>query len=725
MIRRAHISFFAAAVLCTPGSGVAQEKAPEKVSPQMPGPAPTRPFAIPKAATRTLPNGLKVFVVSNSELPAVSVRLVLTAAGSANDPAGKPGVASLTADMLAQGTTRRSAQQIAAAIDFVGGTLNASAGSDSSSVDLTVVKKDLDAGMELMADVVRNAAFQDEELNRRRQQLLSGLQVQYADAGYLANIVFDRAIFGSHPYGLPGSGTPQSVRAITRADLAQFRDSHYVPTQAMLAFAGDITPEAAFAAAEKHFGPWARKEAAAAAVPTPQFGSGVRITLIDKPDAVQTEIRVGRGGIARNHPEYIPLLVTNRVFGGGFNSRLSVEVRQKKGLTYGAYSGFEANKAGGSFSASTSTRTEATVEATKLMVDLIAKMATGEVTAAELDFARDYIVGVFPLQSETPGQVAARVLTMQEYGLAPDYYDTYREKVAATGPADVKRVAAQFFNTNNLEIVLSGNVSAFRDGVKKEFPGARFVEIPFDQIDVLAADLRKPKEAEAAAASPESIARAKEIIRAAIEAAGGADVVKVSSLSYTATGDIATPQGTFPMAVKAAMQLPNKLWLELSIADGAFVLQQGYDGKGAWQAAPQGVADLPPAAVLETQRSLDLAGGFGFFRKAAEGQLNASFAGEKDFQGKKTLAVDWQGEAGKATIYFDAASRLLIGASFKSTTAQGPVDTVTIWSDHRAVDGVQYPFHALTMRDGAKYSEQKLSEVKLNTAVDAKIFVKP
>lgn len=710
-----------AAVVLLAATSAAQ--APEKVSDQMPKPAPTRPFAFPKAVTRTLANGLKVFVVSNNELPAVAVQLVLTSAGSVNDPAGKPGIANLTADMLTQGTTKRSAQQIASAIDFVGGSLSARAGIDGSNVSLSVVKKDLDTGLDLMADVLRNAAFQEGELNRRRQQLLSSLQVQYADAGYLANAVLDRALFGNHPYGLPGEGTPKSVRAITRADLAQFRDTYYVPNQALLAFSGDITPEAAFAAAEKYFGAWGRKEIPGTGVSAPSFNNGVRVTLIDKPDAVQTEIRAGRSGLARNHPDYIPLTVTNRVFGGGFNSRLSVEVRQKKGLTYGAYSGLESNKLGGSFSASTSTRTEATVEATKLVVDLIGKMSTGEATKEELDFARDYLVGVFPLQSETPAQVAGRVLHVAQYGLPADYYDTYREKVAAVGPAEIKRAAGQYFSTGNLEIVLTGNAGAFREVIKKEFPGAKFDEISFDQVDLLSADLRKPKEA-AGAATPESIARAKEIIGAAIEASGGASAIeRIKSIAFTAAGKFETPQGAMDVTVKTQAAFPDKLWMELGTP--AFTMQQGFDGKSGWLATPQGTMDLPPTQAPEAQRGMDLIGGWGVYREAIGGKINASFVGEKDFQGKKAQAVEWTCAAGKVTLFFDPQNKLLIGAAFHARTVQGTFDAVNTWSDFRPVEGVQFPHHWVTLRDGVKFSDSTVTEVKLNVALEPKQFSKP
>jgi zinc protease len=466
-----------------------------KLVPHMPSGAPSKPFQFPKAATKTLPNGLRVFVVSSSEEPAVTVRLVLTAAGTVHDPAGKPGVAAMAANLLAEGTEKRTAQQIAEAIDFVGGSLTAGADSDGTYITATVVKKDFDLAMDLLADVTLHAAFQKEELERRREQALSNLQVSYADPNYLATAIFDRVVYGPHPYGLPQEGTPDSVGQLDRDDLVRFRDAYYVPNQSLIAFAGDISPEAAFAAAEKYLGAWAKKEVPATPIAAPASSRGLRIFLIDKPDAVQTQIRVGCLGIRRNDPDYIPLYVTNRIFGGGFNSRLNTEVRQKKGLTYDASSLFSSRKLAGLFEASTFTRTETTVEAAKLVVDLIRQMATGEVTKAELDFARDYLIGVFPILSETAEQVAGRTLNVAQFDLPADYNDTYQQRVRAVGTGEVKAVAARYFDAENLGLVLVGNARQFREALKKAFPAAAFEEIPFDQVDLLSADLRKHKEA--------------------------------------------------------------------------------------------------------------------------------------------------------------------------------------------------------------------------------------
>src|SRR5208282_4082301 len=225
-----------------------------KLAPEMPAAGAPRPFHFPQAATKTLPNGLRVYVITDHAEPAVAARLVILSAGSSKDPKGMPGVAQMTANLLTQGTEKRSAREIAEAIDFVGGSLEASAGKDSTTVTLDVVKKDLQTGLDLMSDVVLHPAFKGEELERQRQQLLSNLTVQYSDPDYLASVVFSRAVYGSSPYSWPDEGTPETVKALDPTQLVKFHGANYAPNQSLLAFAGDITPEEAFAAADKYFG---------------------------------------------------------------------------------------------------------------------------------------------------------------------------------------------------------------------------------------------------------------------------------------------------------------------------------------------------------------------------------------------------------------------------------------------------------------------------------------
>jgi zinc protease len=469
-----------------------------KLIPEMPPAAAPRPFEFPHAATKTLPNGLRVFVIADRSEPALAAQLVILSAGSIKDPKDRPGLAQMTANLLTQGTEKRSARDIAEAIDFVGGSLTAAAGKDATTVTLDVVKKDVNIGLDLMSDVVLHAAFKADELERQRQQLLSNLTVMYSDPDYLASVVFGRAVYGSSPYGWPQEGTPETVKQIDPAQLVKFRDANYAPNQALLAFAGDVMPEEAFALAEKYFGAWPKIDVAAIAPAPAEATSGLHFWLIDKPDAVQTQIRIGKLGIRRGDPDYIPVVVMNRIFGGGYNSRLNTEVRVKKGLTYGAYSSFNPHRYAGSFSIGTFTRTQATVDAAKLVVDLIAKMSTGDVTQQEMDFARDYLAGVYPIQSETAEQVADRVLTAAAYELPADYNSTYPERVRGVTSAQVREIAQKYLTANNLDLVLVGNVSAFRDDLKKTFPNAQYEEIPFDRVDVLAPDLRSSRRAAAA-----------------------------------------------------------------------------------------------------------------------------------------------------------------------------------------------------------------------------------
>ena len=527
-----------------------------KLVPEMPGPGAPKRFEFPWAATQTLPNGLRVFVVSDHREPAIAAHLLILSAGSIKDPARMPGVAQMTARLLTEGTEKRSAKEIADAIDFVGGTLHASAGNDATTLTLSVVKKDLGTGLDLMSDVVLHPAFRPEELSRQRQQLLSNLTVQYSDPEYLASLVFERVVYGSSPYGLPGEGTPETVKRLGRDALTKFHDANYVPNQSLLTFAGDITAEEAFAIAEKYFGSWPKQDTGSSSPAVPAAPSGHHIWLIDKPDAVQTQIRVGRLGIRRADPDYIPVVVTNRIFGGGFNSRLNTEVRVKKGLTYGASSSFSAHRFAGAFEVSTFTRTEATVEASRLVVDLISKMSTGEVTPAELDFARDYLSGVYPIQSETAEQVADRVLTVAAFDLPEDFNSTYPSKIRLVSSAEVRAMAEKYLGANDLDIVLVGNVAAFRAALKKEFPEAQYEEIPFDQVDVLAGDLRKP-EGTAAATTPESLSQGKEILLAAANAAGGDALASVSGLGMTESGQLSGPHGDMLVHMKWVVSYPD------------------------------------------------------------------------------------------------------------------------------------------------------------------------
>jgi zinc protease len=714
------------------GQSEASEQGPQKASgivpsgvkllSQMPPAGAPRPFEFPKAASKTLSNGLRVFVVTDHREPAVAARLVLLSAGSVQDSPSMPGVAQMTANLLTQGTEKRSAREIAETIDFVGGTLQAAAGRDATTVTLDIVKKDLGVGMDLMADVVLHPAFAADELERQRQQLLSNLQVQYADPDYLATLVFARVLYGDSGYGLPEEGTPTTVKKIKRADFVKFHDANYAPNEALLGFAGDIAPEEAFAIAEKYFGLW-QKVAVATTVPAESVAAtGAHIWLIDKPDAVQTQIRVGKLSIRRNDPDYLPLEVTNHIFGGSYNSRLNTEVRIKKGLTYGASSYVNAHRYAGSLAVNTYTRTETTVEAAKLVMNLLAGMANGEINQQELDFARNFLAGVYPISSETAEQVADRVLTVAAFDLPADYNQTYPAKIRTTSLAEVQATARRYFTAKDLDIVLAGNVAAFRDALKKEFPDAQYVEIPFDQIDVVSPDLRASKQ-DAVVTSPESLAQGKQILLAAAQAAGGDLLQSVATLNIRENGKIHNPNGDQPLQVNWQVVFPDRSYGEVNL--GSVTILQVCDGVSSWLKFPNGVRDTTDV-IGEFKRGISLfGGGWGIYQQVLAGNVSGQAIGEEQIGDKKTRGVAVQMPFAALKLYFDPVTHLLVAARYQSKGEQGEVENEQHWSDYRNVDGRQFAFATETNRQGLKLFDSVVDSVQINPKVDPAIFAKP
>lgn len=693
-----------------------------KLAAQMPAAGAPRPFEFPKAASKTLTNGLRVFVVTDHREPAVAARLVLLSAGSIKDPSSMPGVAQMTAALLTQGTEKRSAREIAETIDFLGGTLQATADRDGTTVTLDVVKKDLGTGMDLMSDVVLHPAFAPDELDRQRQRVLSSLQVQYADPNYLATLVFARVLYGNSAYGLPEAGTPRSVQEFRRDDFVKFHDANYAPNGALLAFAGDITPDEAFAIAEKYFGLW-QKTSVAADIPAPgSLTTGQHIWLLDKPDAVQTQIRLGKFSIRRSDPDYLPLEVTNHIFGGSYNSRLNTEVRIKKGLTYDASSSLNAHRYAGSLSVNTFTRTETTVEALKLVMNLIGGMANGEITQQELNFARDYLAGVYPISSETAEQVADRVLIAAAFELPADYNQTYPAKVRAMSLDQVQATARKYFTAKDLDIVLAGNVGAFRDSLKKEFPNAQFVEIPFDQIDVVSPDLRAAKQ-ESVVASPESLAQGQQILMAAAQAAGGDSLRSVAALGFSESGKIYNPSGDQPLQVNWQVAYPDRSYGQVSL--GSVNILQICNGSSSWLKFPDNVRDTTNV-IGEFKRGIALfGGGWGIYQQVLAGNVSGQALGEEQIGDKKTLGVAVQLPFAALKLYFDPDSHLLVAARYQSKGEEGDVENEQHWSDYRNVDGRQFAFATETNRKGLKLFDSMVESVKINPVIDPAIFTKP
>ena len=462
-------------------------------APQATPPPPTAPHSVafPKPSEKTLPNGLRVVVVQRSQMPLVTAQLLIKSGGEV-DPSELSGAADMTAALLTRGTTTKSATQIAEAIEALGGSLNSGAGWDSSTITTGVMSSRIGPALEILADVLRNPTFKDDEIDRLRRQYLNGLRVSLGTPGTIARFVAARVVYRDAPYGHPLSGTPESLPRIKRDDIVKLHDTFYRPDNAVLIIGGDITPENGFALAQKYLGEWPKPvtELPRMAITTPASEPGNRrVLVIDKPDAGQTAVLATRSGINRDSPEYFRGIVANSVL-NGYSGRLNWEIRVKRGLSYGAGSGLDMRRWAGSFNASAQTKNESGAEVASLTIAEISKLATGDLPDTELTPRKASLIGGFARGMETTGGLVAQVSSLALYGVSLDEINRYVTSVQAIKAADVKSFAATRLSADSTSVIVVGDAKKFLPALHKEF--SQFEVIPAAELDLNSAGLRKP-----------------------------------------------------------------------------------------------------------------------------------------------------------------------------------------------------------------------------------------
>ncbi len=425
------------------------------------------PVKIPPIEQTTLDNGLKLIAIVHNELPVVAFRMMVKT-GAAADPAGYAGLASFTAELLTKGTKTRSASQIAEEIDFIGGELRASAGWDRSMVSCQVLARHFQTGLDLFADISRNPVFNNSEIERLRRQKISSYIHSKDDPADLANEAFADLLFKGHPYGYPDEGNEKTIEAVKKADIEKLYRTYFVPNNAVIVVSGNIEPRAAFKALKEKFGDWEKGELRKTILPEIEAPSGYKIRLVDKQDANQAQIRMGHFGLPRSHPDYFPVSLMNYVLGGGgFSSRLMKTVRSEMGLTYSIRSRFSFRKEAGPFSVSTFTKSESVGEAIAEIIDQVKEFQAEGALAEELEDAKSYLTGSYPLRFETPGQIAGQLLNVELHDLGEGYIENYRNRVQAVTLEQVKLAAVDYLNPDNMVIVVVGKQEEIIDQLKQ------------------------------------------------------------------------------------------------------------------------------------------------------------------------------------------------------------------------------------------------------------------
>jgi zinc protease len=427
---------------------------------------PTPVITLPKIQKATLSNGLAVWLVERHELPTVAFNLVIMA-GSDHDPADLPGLASMTADVIDEGTTTRTSLQISDEMESVGAMFGINSSVDASSATLNVLSKYLDKALDVYADVLSNPVFPDKEFQRLRKQRTTVLLQQKDQPTTIANNVYSHILYGdNHPYGANPAGTEASLTAMTTADLKKFYSAYYRPNNATLIVVGDATLGDLKPKLETALAGWKPADVPAYTVPPPPPAGPMTIYLVDKPGAPQSEIRIGYPALQRNTPDFFPVSVMNRLLGGQFTSRINLNLRERHGYTYGARSSFSFQKGVGPFTASSGVTTEKTDSSVHEFLHEIDLMRTGGMTAEELAYVKKGIVGNFTIGFETAAQISQSLGSIAVYGLPEDYYSNYLQNVEGVSTGDIARVAAAYLDTSKMAIVVVGDLAKIRAGIE-------------------------------------------------------------------------------------------------------------------------------------------------------------------------------------------------------------------------------------------------------------------
>ncbi len=423
-----------------------------------------RPFTPPPRVERTLSNGLRVVAVRYATVPKVSAVLTVQS-GLAADPPDKAGVAQFVVDALQEGTTTRDSRKIRNEIFAMGANLSATAGQDFSSFTMRGLADTLPSMLTLLADLIRNPTFPADEIELLKQNTAQALKAQLGSPQFVANRAFRQTLFGEHPYARVGA-TPESLTGIQRTAITEYHKTHYQPGNAFLIVTGDVTPEAAFAAAEKAFGGWTRGTTPApvrAAMPSLE---GRKIVFVQRPGSVQSSISVGNFTIRRDDPRWPVLNVANQIYGGAFDSRLVRNIREEKGYTYSPQSVFQAMGQAGIYRAVADVRNDVTGATLTEIYKEIDKLRTEGPAQTELDNAKTYARGLFVIQNATQNGLSNTLNTMYAFGLPKDYPETFQKTVSTMSTEAVKTASQMLLGSENSVVVIVGDYAKVKDQLK-------------------------------------------------------------------------------------------------------------------------------------------------------------------------------------------------------------------------------------------------------------------
>jgi zinc protease len=661
----------------------------------------------PQVVQATLKNGMRLLLVEDREVPTVDLRAMIRT-GAVHDPAGKTGLASITATVMRTGGSAKfPGDALDQLLETLGASVETGMGQTEGSVGVSALKADADKALEVLADVLANPAFPEDKIELAKIELKSAISRRNDEVGQITDREFNRLIYGKDsPYAAQAEYA--TVDAVTRDDLAAFHGKFYHPENMILAAWGDFSAKDMRKKIETAFAGWKRGGADAAGSPAVDYAYDFSVNMIEKPDVNQSNIQLGHIGTTMDNPDYPALVVMNQIL--SFD-RMFKRIRTDEGLAYSVWGYYGADyDHPGAFSAGCQTKSESTIKAIRLMLDEVRRMQNEDVTERELNKSKDQYLNGFVFNFDSNGKIVRRQMTYAYYGYPADFSEKVKAGVEKVTAADVRRVAQKYLRPDKVRILVVGKQADFDEPLS--------VLGPVNVIDIA---IPEPKEA-VAEATPEAEAKGRAFAEAALKAMGGREALAaVKTLQGSVTASQSTPMGDLNFAGTASFAYPSSMHMKMTTPYGEIVMALTPDA--AWMVVPQqGAMPMPEAQAQSMRRGLmrDPV----VMAKNWDG-LALQYAGQRDFNGTKVEDVIVSKDGVTFHWLLDPATGLPAGTAYTESGPQGPVENEEIWSEYQAAGSLLLPMKQVTMSGGQKASETLMTDVRVDAALDPNLFVKP
>lgn len=672
---------------------------------------PLNPVKVPRIERYTLPNGIRVLLVEDHELPTFAAQAFIPG-GEFRDPAGKTGLAGITlAAMRTGGSVTQPGDALDKELDRLPASVETDSGDDANTASVSCLRENAARMLGVLADLIRNPAFPQDKIDLAKTQTRAGIERRNDDVTGILGREMTRLLYGKES-AFGREEEYATIDAIAREDVLAYYKDNFQPDNILLGVWGDFDTAAMKAIVEKHLGSWARGGKARPKTPAVDMAAQAKgIFVADKSDVTQSWVRAGHLlDLKRNHPDYPAMIVLGSVLGGGFGSRMFDEIRTRQGLAYSASAGYSAQfDHPGMWSASAGVENKNVPKAVDAVKAEIRKIKEAEITDAELQRAKDSYLKGDAFNYDSTGKIIGRQLVYEYYGYPRDQLEKINAGVAKVTRADVLRVAKKYIDESKFAILAVGNVADFKDGL------AAMGKVT--QLDI---EIPQPKMAPAPGGSAGDADKAKALLTKARQAHGGAVLDTVENYLARVDMTIVSPQGEFASKAEGLVSLAGKSRNIIEMPFGKIV--QVFDGSAIWMKGPQGVQQMP-ANFVNDARSTALRETIALLRNWDKPGYRVQALGSSKVDNRDLEGVLISNDTAnfQVKVFLDPQSGVLAAKSFQ---AQG-VETTEILSDVRDAGGVKLPHRVVRMANGKKVAESRIQELKINPGAPDSAFSKP